>query len=60
MDSWKQDEKTMTKYFIKASNVQFLSSGKKDEPAQGGNAEQKIQPTEKSAPNQNLNEDIPF
>jgi single-strand DNA-binding protein len=60
MDSWKQDEKTMTKYFIKASNVQFLSSGKKDEPAQGGNAEQKTQPTEKSAPNQNLNEDIPF
>lgn len=58
MDSWKQDEKTMTKYFIKASNIQFLSSGKKEDSAQNSSAQQTSQ--ENKTTNQNSDEDIPF
>lgn len=60
MDSWKQDEKTMTKYFIKASNIQFLSSGKKDESAQSGAIDQKTESSTKTASSQGSDEDIPF
>jgi single-strand DNA-binding protein len=59
MDSWKQDEKTMTKYFIKASNVQFLSSGKKEDSTQAVNAQQPSQVNKQTA-NQSADEDIPF
>jgi single-strand DNA-binding protein len=60
MDSWKQDEKTMTKYFIKASNIQFLSSGKKDESTQSGPVERKTQQTTQAPSSQSSDEDIPF
>jgi single-strand DNA-binding protein len=60
MDSWKQDEKTMTKYFIKASNIQFLSSGKKDESTQSGPVERKTQQTTQASSSQSSDEDIPF
>jgi single-strand DNA-binding protein len=59
MDSWKQDEKTMTKYFIKASNVQFLSSGKKEDSTQAVNNQQPSQVNKQTA-NQSADEDIPF
>jgi single-strand DNA-binding protein len=59
MDSWKQDEKTMTKYFIKASNVQFLSSGKKEDSTQAVNTQQPSQVNKQTA-NQSADEDIPF
>ena len=59
MDSWKQDEKTMTIYFIKAANVQFLSSGKKEDSTQAVNTQQPSQVNKQTA-NQSADEDIPF
>lgn len=58
MDSWKQDEKTITKYFIRASNIQFLPSNKSDGDQENKNQKQpeaKQQNTQSSS-----DEDIPF
>lgn len=58
MDSWKQDEKTITKYFIRASNIQFLPGNKNDGDQENKNQKQpetKNQKTQLSS-----DEDIPF
>jgi single-strand DNA-binding protein len=60
MDSWKQEEKTLTKYFIRASSIQFLGGNK---PESSPNDKQKDNNSfegNKQNSQDSSSEDIPF
>jgi single-strand DNA-binding protein len=60
MDSWKQEEKTLTKYFIRASSIQFLGGNKSEGSPNDKQKDNNSFEGNKQNSQDSSSEDIPF